>query len=89
MTETASEAGTRSAAALSRMQSHADLSVGAVLRSGLASVPDQHGRWLMAFLRNTGKTPGIGDRQAGCPRQRISSGSGGTTTPGTPSRLPR
>lgn len=52
MTETASEAGARIAASLSRMQSHADLSVGAVLRSGLASVPDQHGRWLMAFLRD-------------------------------------
>jgi len=41
-------------------------------------------------LGNTGKTPGGRRGQAGCPRQRISSGSGGTTTAsGAPSRLPR
>ena len=39
---------------------------------------------------NTGKTPGGCGRQAGCPRQRIRSGSGGTTSlPGTARRLPR
>jgi len=39
---------------------------------------------------NTGKTPGIGLYQAGCPRHRTRSGRGGTTTwPWTLSRLPR
>ena len=39
---------------------------------------------------NTGKTAGSRGYQAGCPRQRTSSDSGGTTRcPGTLSRLPR
>ena len=41
-------------------------------------------------FRNTGKTPGSSRYQAGCPRHRTSSASGGTTVcPGTLSRLPR
>ena len=39
---------------------------------------------------NTGKTPGAVACQAGWPRQRTSSGSGGTTAaPTPPNRLPR
>jgi hypothetical protein len=41
-------------------------------------------------IGNTGKTPGGGPYQGGCPRHRTSSGRGGTTSPpATLSRLPR
>ena len=52
-------------------------------------VPRNH-RTLILLESNTGKTSGSSRYQAGCPRHRMSSASGGTTVcPGTLSRLPR